>query len=167
HHMARHDALTGLPNRQFLREEFERTSDKIAPSTKVAIHCVVLNGLKAVNDAYGRATGDLLLRRVAERLRNCVKQSDMLCRLGGDEFVVWRTGITSSDEARNLAQQLIDVVEVPYELAGTQVDPGVIVGLATAPIGDQSVDGLIQAADIALDQAKAGGRGTYVEYQPG
>ncbi|WP_034817253.1 EAL domain-containing protein [Ensifer sp. BR816] len=167
HHMARHDALTGLPNRQFLREEFERFSGNIVPGTKMAILCLDLDGFKAINDAYGRASGDLLLRRVAERLRNCVKQSDILCRLGGDEFVVLRTGIKSNDEARNLAQQLIDVVEVPYELPGTHVDLGVFVGLAAAPKGGHSVDELIQAADIALDQAKAGGRGTYVEYESG
>ncbi|WOS67027.1 MULTISPECIES: sensor domain-containing protein [Sinorhizobium] len=167
HHMARHDALTGLPNWQSLREEFERISDNIVPDTKIAIVCLDLEGFKAVNNAYGRASGDLLLRRVADRLRSRVKQSDILCRLGGDDFVVLRTGIKSNDEARNLAQQLIDVVEVPYELAGSHVDLGVIVGLAAAPKGDQSIDELIQAANIALDQAKAGGRGTYIEYEPG
>nr|WP_026622738.1 bifunctional diguanylate cyclase/phosphodiesterase [Ensifer sp. WSM1721] len=167
HHMVRHDALTGLPNRQFLREEFQRISDKVVPGTRVAMLCLVLDSLKAVNDAYGRTTGDLLLRRAAERLRNCLKQSDILCRLGGDEFVIWRTGIKSDDEARTLAEQLIGVVETPYELAGTQVDIGAIVGIAAAPMCGQSVDELIQAADVALDQAKAGGRGTYVEYVPG
>ncbi|ACP21611.1 conserved hypothetical protein (plasmid) [Sinorhizobium fredii NGR234] len=166
HHMARHDALTGLPNRQFLREEFERLSDQIAAGTRIAILCLDLDGFKAVNDAYGRATGDLLLRRVAERLQNCLRQSDILCRLGGDEFVVLRVGINSNAEARLLAQQLIDVIEAPYELAGTHVDLGVIVGLAAAPKGDQPVDELIKAADVALDRAKSGGRGTYVQYEP-
>lgn len=167
HHMARHDSLTGLPNRQFLREEFKRISDNIAPGTKIALLCLVLDNLKAINDAYGRATGDLLLRRVAERLRKSTKQSDMLCRFGGDEFVVLRTGITGSNEARSLAQQFIGVLEVPYELAGTQVDLGVIVGGVAARIADQSLEELVQAADIALERAKAGGRGTYMEYEPG
>ncbi|AUX78361.1 sensor domain-containing protein [Sinorhizobium fredii] len=167
HHMARHDALTGLPNRQFLREEFERLSDKIAPGTRIAVLCLDLDGFKAVNDAYGRATGDLLLRRVAERLQNCLRQSDILCRLGGGEFVVLRVGINSDAEARLLAQQLIDVIEVPYELAGTHVDLGVIVGLAAAPKSGQPVDELIKAADVALDRAKSDGRGTYVQYEPG
>lgn len=167
HHMARHDALTGLPNRQFLREEFERLAEKIAPGTKIAVFCLVLDNLKAINDAYGRTTGDLLLLGVAERLRKCVKHADMLCRFGGDEFVVLRTGTTGSNEARNLAQQFISVLEVPYELAGTQVDLGVIVGGVTARVADQSLDELIQAADIAVERAKAGGRGTYVEYEPG
>ncbi|NRP74904.1 putative signaling protein [Ensifer psoraleae] len=167
HHMARHDALTGLPNRQFLREEFERVSGQIAPGTRTAVLCLDLDGFKAVNDAYGRATGDLLLRRVAERLQNCIKQSDILCRLGGDEFAVLRTGINSNDEARLLAQQLIDVVEAPYELAGKHVDLGAVVGLAAAPSGDQAIDELIKAADVALDRAKSAGRGTYVQYEPG
>ncbi|WP_405047741.1 EAL domain-containing protein [Rhizobium lentis] len=167
HHMARHDSLTGLPNRQCLREEFERISEKIAPGTKIAILCLVLDNLKAINDAYSRTTGDLLLRGVAERLRKCVKHADMLCRFGGDEFVVLRMGTTGSNEARNLAQHFISTLEVPYELAGTQVDLGVIIGGAAARVAGQSLDELIQAADIALEQAKAGGRGTYVEYEPG
>ncbi|THK36757.1 EAL domain-containing protein [Ensifer sp. MPMI2T] len=167
HRMARHDSLTGLPNRQFLREEFERLAEKIAPGTKIAVFCLVLDNLKAINDAYGRTTGDLLLRCVAARLGNSVKQSDILCRFGGDEFVVLRTGITGSDEARCLAQQFIQVLQVPYELTGTQVDLGVIVGGAVDRLAGQSLDELIQAADIALEEAKAGGRGTYVEYEPG
>ncbi|WP_420093042.1 EAL and GGDEF domain-containing protein [Sinorhizobium fredii] len=167
YHMARHDSLTGLPNRQFFREEFKRISDKLAPGTKIAILCLVLDNLKAINDAYGRTTGDLLLRGVVERLRECVKQSDMLCRFGGDEFVVFRAGITNSNEARNLAQQIISVLEAPYELTGTQVDLGVIVGGVADRLAGQSLDELVQAADIALEQAKAGGRGTYVEYEPG
>ncbi|PDT44759.1 PAS domain S-box protein [Sinorhizobium fredii] len=166
HHMARHDAVTGLPNRQFLREEFERLSDQIAPGTRIAILCLDLDGFKAINDAYGRATGDLLLRHVAERLRNFLKQSDMICRLSGDEFVVLRVGINSNAEARLLAQQLIDVIEAPYELAGTHVDLQVVVGLAAASKSDQSLDELIKTADIALERAKTGGGGTIVQYEP-
>lgn len=167
HHMARHDALTGLPNRQFLREEFELLSGEITPGTRIAFLCLHLDGFKAINHAYGRVTGDLLLRRVAERLRVRVLQSDILCRLGSDEFGVLRIGVKSDDEARNLAQQLITSVEEPYELSGTHVDLGVIVGLTAALKGDHSLGEFIQAADIALDQAKAGGRGTYVQYEPG
>lgn len=167
HHMARHDALTGLPNRQFLREEFELLSDEITPGTRITFLCFDLNDFKAVNDAYGRAAGDLLLRRVAERLRKSVLQSDILCRLGSDEFGVLRIGVKSDDEGRRLAQQLIDLIKEPYVLSGTLVDLGVSVGLVTAPKGDQAFDAFIQAADIALDQCRAGGRGSYVQYEPG
>ncbi len=167
HHMARHDSLTGLPNRQFLREEFECVSEKTSPANKVAMLCLVLDGLKSVNDAYGRATGDQLLRQVADRLRNSVKQSDILCRIGGNEFVVLRIGISGNRDARKLARRFIDNIEGSYDLNGTHVDLGVLVGGATASIAGLSLDELVQAADIALEQAKAGGRGTYVEYEPG
>jgi diguanylate cyclase (GGDEF)-like protein len=142
-------------------------SGEIAPGTRIAFLRLDLDGFKEINDAYGRATGDLLLRRVSERLRNCVVQSDILCRLGSGEFGVLRTGGKSADEARDLAQRLIDAIEEPYDLAGTHVDLGVIVGLAADVKGDQSLDAFIQAADIALDQSRPGGRGTYVQYEPG
>uniref|UniRef100_UPI003F4943C4 putative bifunctional diguanylate cyclase/phosphodiesterase n=1 Tax=Ensifer adhaerens TaxID=106592 RepID=UPI003F4943C4 len=167
HHMARHDALTGLPNRQFLLEEFLLLSDEIAPGTQVAVLCLDLVGFKAINEVYGRASGDVLLRRAAGRLRNSLLQSDILCRLGGDEFAILRIGVRSTDEASKLAERLIASVEEPYELSGTHVDLGITVGFAVALNGDQSLDELIQAADIALDQARVGGRGTYVQYEPG
>jgi diguanylate cyclase (GGDEF)-like protein/PAS domain S-box-containing protein len=167
HHMARHDALTGLPNRQFLREEFGLLSDGVAPGTRIAFLCLDLDGFKAINDAYGRAAGDLLLRRVAERLRERVLQSDILCRLGSDEFGVLRIGLRSDDEGRRLAQQLIDAIEEPYVLSGTQVDLKLNIGLAIALKGDQSLDEFIQAADLALHQSRAGGPGSYVQYEPG
>ena len=167
HHMARHDALTGLPNRQFLREEYGLLSDEVAPGTRIAFLCLDLHGFKAINDAYGRAAGDLLLRRVAERLRERVLQSDILCRLGSDEFGVLRIGLKSDDEGRRLAQQLIDAIEEPYVLSGTQVDLRLNIGLATALKGDRSLDEFIQAADIALHQSRAGGPGSYVQYEPG
>lgn len=167
HHMARHDALTGLPNRQFLSEEFELLSREIAPGTQIAFFCLQLDGFKGINDAYGRSAGDVLLRRVAERLRESVLQSDIICRLGGDEFGVLRIGVKSDDEARNLAQQLTDVVKATYELAGTPIDLGVIIGLTVAPTGGRSLDAFIQDADIALDHARVFGRGSYVQYEPG
>ncbi|NRP21915.1 putative signaling protein [Ensifer adhaerens] len=167
HHMARHDALTGLPNRQFLSEEFELLSGEIAPGTRIAFLCLDLDGFKGVNDAYGRPAGDLLLRRVAERLRDSVLHSDIICRLGGDEFGVLRIGVKTSDEASDFAQQLIDAVNATYELAGRAVDLGVFVGLTVALKSDRSLDAFIQDADIALDQARSFGRGSYVQYEPG
>jgi diguanylate cyclase (GGDEF)-like protein/PAS domain S-box-containing protein len=167
HHMARHDALTGLPNRHFLQETFEHLFEKACTKTKTAVLSLDLDGFKAVNDAYGHPTGDLLLRRVAERLRNCLEGSDTVARLGGDEFVVVRPGLHRGEEAIQLAQKIIDAVGAPYDLDGTHADIGVSVGLAFAPIDGQSADQLIKAADIALYRAKACGRGTYTQFEPG
>lgn len=164
HHMARHDALTGLPNRQSLREMFAQALN--GPGhVKSAALSLDLDGFKSVNDAYGHPTGDLLLRHVADRLRNCVDEADVVGRLGGDEFIVLKPDVGRPEHATELAMKIIETVGAPYDLDGTQTDIGVSVGLAFAPEDGQSVDQLIKAADIALYRAKANGRGTYVRFE--
>lgn len=165
--MARHDALTGLANRQFLREAFERLLDESQGKATTAILNLDLDGFKAVNDAYGHPAGDLLLRRVAERLRACANENDVVARLGGDEFVALRADLHNEEEAISLAKSIIDLVGAPYDLDGTHADVGVSVGLAFAPKDGRSADELIKAADIALYRAKANGRGTYRQFAPG
>ncbi|ACP22262.1 conserved hypothetical protein (plasmid) [Sinorhizobium fredii NGR234] len=167
HHMARHDAVTGLPNRQFLREAFERLFEGTRARSKTAVLSLDLDGFKAVNDAYGHPTGDLLLRSVAERLRRCVEGGDTVARLGGDEFVILRTGVRQEEEAIDLSQRIIDALGAPYELDGVQADIGVRVGIAFSPRDGRAADQLIKAADIALYRAKARGRGTYIQFEPG
>lgn len=108
-----------------------------------------------------------MLRRVAERLRQCLKKSDIVARLGGDEFVVVKTGIRRNVEATKLAEKIIEAVGAPYDLEGRHADIGVNVGLAFVPKDGQSLDQLIKAADIALYRAKASGRGTYRRFEPG
>ncbi|MBZ7927513.1 EAL domain-containing protein (plasmid) [Ensifer adhaerens] len=166
HHMARHDALTGLPNRRYLREEFDLLCKAIAPGTKMALLCLDLDDFRSINDAHGRRAGDQLLSRVADRLRNSLMQSDILCRLGGDEFCVLRVGLNSTDEASSLARQLVAVVGYPFPLAGNPIELPASVGFTTGAAGDMALDALVQAADVALDYAKARGRGACVEYRP-
>lgn len=165
HHMARHDALTGLPNRQFLREVFAQALSGPG-ATRSAALSLDLDGFKSVNDAYGHPTGDLLLRHVADRLRTCVDETDVVGRLGGDEFIVLKPDVGRTEHATELAMKIIETVGAPYDLDGTQTDIGVSVGLAFAPEDGQSVDQLIKAADVALYRAKANGSGTYVRYEP-
>ncbi|WVT76295.1 EAL domain-containing protein (plasmid) [Sinorhizobium chiapasense] len=167
HHMARHDALTGLPNRQFVREAFDHLMDKCTGTAEAAVLSLDLDGFKTVNDAYGHAVGDLLLRRVADRLRQCVEQTDIIARLGGVEFLVVRPGMHRSEDVLRLARRIIDSVGVPYDLEGTHADIGVNIGLAFAPRDGQSADELIKAADIALYRAKSNGRGSYAQFEPG
>ncbi len=166
HHMARHDALTGLPNRQFLHEIFGQLLNGSPHDKAVAVLSLDLDGFKSVNDAYGHPTGDLLLRQVAERLRNSVRRGDVVGRLGGDEFIVLRPGIGRHEEAISLAKEIIDAVGASYDLDSVQADIGVSVGLAFAPEDGQTAEQLVKAADIALYRAKAGGRGTYVKFEP-
>lgn len=167
HHMARHDALTGLPNRQFLREAFDDLACTPSLIAKTAVLCLDLDGYKAVHDAYGHSAGDLLLRCVAERLRKCVEEGDIVGRINGGEFVVVRSGVRSDKYAVKLAQKIIASFGAPFDLEGTHADVSAHLGLALSPQHGRSVDELLKAAGVALHEAKITGRGGYALYEPG
>ncbi|OHV72562.1 bifunctional diguanylate cyclase/phosphodiesterase [Ensifer sp. LCM 4579] len=167
HHMTRHDALTGLPNRHFLREAFDSLPDTSLGSADTAVLSLELDGFKAVNDAYGHTAGDLLLRCVTERLRKCLEESDIIARLGGVEFVIVRPRVGHVEEVVRLAQKIIDAVGAPYDLEGIEAYIGVNLGLAFAPKDGRLADELLRAAGTALYRAKTNGRGSYARYEPG
>jgi diguanylate cyclase (GGDEF)-like protein len=114
-----------------------------------------------VNDSLGHPVGDLLLKAVASRLRDCVRESDLVARLGGDEFAILQTGACLPTEATALASRLIESISVPYELASHQVAVGVSVGIALAPDDGLDPNALLRSADMALYRAKADGRNLY------
>ena len=90
--MARHDALTNLPNRTYFREKLEDALSRVGRGTQVAVFCLDLDRFKEVNDTLGHPVGDELLREVARRLRECVRDDDTAARLGGDEFAIVQVG---------------------------------------------------------------------------
>ena len=165
-HMARHDALTDLPNRAALREiGCELLAQPQAEDGTLAVLCLDLDRFKPVNDSYGHALGDGLLRAVAERLRGHVRGHDVVARLGGDEFaVLYRVADTAG--AVTLAQRLIGVVSAPYDLDGLSVEIGMSVGIALADAQGRDIERLLKAADMALYEAKAAGRGTHCLFEP-
>lgn len=163
-HMAQHDAQTGLPNRQFLREAFKHLSNNPTGMAKAAVLRFDLDGYTAITDAYGQSTGDILLRSAAERLRKCLSDTDILAHLGGGEFVVVRVGTGGTDEAFALAHQVMVPAGAPYDVEGLHADIGVSVGVAFAPKDGQSADDIVRAAHIALHRAKASGRGSFLLY---
>ncbi|AOB33497.1 hypothetical protein AKI39_07235 [Bordetella sp. H567] len=163
-HMSRHDALTNLPNRVLTRERLEWALADMKPDTLLAILILDLDGFKSVNDAYGHPVGDLLLRRVADRLRAFAGEAGTLARLGGDEFVLIQPAVAHRDEADRLAEQIIRTLDEPFDLEGLSVTIGASVGIAFAPEGGNTADQLIRAADVALYRAKSGGRSTYRRY---
>ncbi len=120
-YMAHHDALTDLPNRLQLYEHLGQMLARPKRGEHVAVFCLDLDRFKDVNDAYGHAVGDLLLKAVADRLRQCVRDTDMAARLGGDEFAIVQAGASQPTDATSLASRLIEVIGAPYELAGDQV----------------------------------------------
>ncbi|WP_036292403.1 GGDEF domain-containing protein [Methylosinus sp. PW1] len=160
--MARHDDLTGLANRVELRERFDEASTRLGPNEYLAIHCLDLDRFKAVNDAYGHLTGDLLLCAATARLLTMVRREDTAARLGGDEFVVLQTGVRHPDEALLLARRIVRVLGAPYEIEGRSIQIGVSIGVALAPRDGLTLEQLVTRADAALYRMKRGGRGGVV-----
>ncbi len=172
-HMARHDALTGLPNRALLHEglaEALAAGGGVAEGRGLAVLCLDLDRFKTVNDTLGHAVGDKLLRLVTARLAAEVRDEAgdgpaILARLGGDEFaLVLRPA--SRFRAGRLAGRLIAAVERDYDIDGARVSVGLSIGIALAPADGQDPEGLLRAADMALYRAKGEGRGTHRFFEP-
>ncbi len=160
-HMARHDALTDLPNRVLFRERVEQALQQRDEEESVAVLCLDLDQFKAVNDTLGHPVGDALLRSVAERLRDSLREGDSVARLGGDEFAVVQIGEDQPVGSTGLAQRIIARLKEPYEVEGHQVVSGTSIGIAIAPSDGSNPDQLLKNADMALYRAKHDGRGTY------
>jgi diguanylate cyclase (GGDEF)-like protein len=166
-HMARHDALTGLPNRVLLREHMEQALARSRRGSSVAVLCLDLDGFKGVNDALGHPAGDALLHLVACRLRGATRETDLVARLGGDEFAVIQAGTQQPADAASLAERLVEVLRAPFDLHGHLVTIGTSIGIALVDRAEVTADELLRNADIALYRAKATGRGTYRFFEPG
>jgi diguanylate cyclase (GGDEF)-like protein len=164
--LARHDVLTGLPNRSVFHQFIERALPEAARGAHFAVLFLDLDRFKAVNDTLGHRAGDLLLQQVAGRLRASVRQTDTVARFGGDEFVILQPLLEVADGAMRLAQRIIEVVGEPYDLEGTQTSIGVSVGIAMAPADGHSAEALLKNADMALYLAKSEGRGTFRFFEP-
>lgn len=165
-HLARHDALTGLPNRLLFRESLERTLAYARPGQLLALHCLDLDQFKEVNDTLGHPVGDTLLRAVAERLERSLRETDFVARLGGDEFAVVQTMLDSPDGATDLANRLVKCLKMPFEIDDHHLIIGTSIGIAIAPQDGTDADRLLKSADQALYQAKADGRGVWCFFRP-
>ena len=158
-HMAHHDGLTALPNRVLFRQEMERELARARGGDAVAVLCVDLDHFKRVNDTLGHAAGDALLQGAADRLRACVRETDIVARLGGDEFAIVQLQAEQPRAATVLAERLIADLSRPFDIEGHQVVVGASVGIALAPSDGTEADQLMKSADMALYRAKADGRG--------
>nr|WP_329611020.1 EAL domain-containing protein [Pseudomonas sp. KNUC1026] len=162
HHMAHHDTLTGLPNRVLFREQLDAVLAAPAPRRPVtAVLCLDMDNFKVINDALGHPVGDALLRALASRLRQELREHDLLARLGGDEFAVVLPGLASVDGAGVSAQRLIDAVRAPFLIDGHTVSVGLSIGIALAPGDHDSGEQLLRCADMALYEAKRNGRNRF------
>ncbi|WDY60025.1 putative bifunctional diguanylate cyclase/phosphodiesterase [Pseudomonas sp. PSKL.D1] len=162
HHMAHHDALTGLPNRTLFNERLKQALVRADDNDKLtAALCLDLDNFKNINDSLGHAFGDKLLRALGKRLRRELREHDTLARLGGDEFAVVLTGLESREAACNTAQRLIDAICPPFQIEGHQFTVGVSIGIAIAPDDNEQAEQLLGYADMALYEAKRNGRNRY------
>ena len=158
-HVARHDALTSLVNRDVLFEYLgAAVADARRDGTGFAVHYIDLDGFKPVNDRYGHATGDKLLAAIAERMRKVARDVDVVARMGGDEFAILQRGVSAREAQRALANRLLDSVSQPIEIDAHCVQVGASIGIALWPTGGEDPESLLRSADKAMYEAKSAGR---------
>jgi diguanylate cyclase (GGDEF)-like protein/PAS domain S-box-containing protein len=165
-HLARFDALTGLPNRTVLRSRMDEALAQSHGDSMCAVHFIDLDQFKQVNDTLGHTRGDLLLVAVAERLRTAVRDTDVIARFGGDEFVVLQTAVKTVDDVSALAGRILRAVHGTYELDGHVAMVSASSGISLAPRNGTEADQLLRNADMALYRAKAERRGTWRWFEP-
>ena len=166
-HLAHYDGLTELPNRILFRERLEQSLKAIRPGEQLAVLYIDIDEFKSVNDALGHPVGDELLKAVAERLRDCLKQTDVAARLGGDEFAVIQTAIKDRSETTRLVDAIHSAIRQPFECIGHLITTDASIGIAVAPGDGLDLDQLLKNADLALYGAKGDGRRTYRFFESG
>jgi diguanylate cyclase (GGDEF)-like protein len=165
-HMARHDALTDLPNRVLLLEQLNHEIKRVKRGECLAVLCLDLDQFKSVNDALGHHIGDELLKLVGDRLRGCTRELDIVARMGGDEFAIIMTQMEQAADAATLSKRIRDSVIKPYQVEGHQIVTDISIGISVAPMDAVESNELLRNADMALYDAKGDGRGTYRFFEP-
>lgn len=159
-HSARHDELTGLPNRAHfaacLEDGIKQQSLKY---DRLAVFFMDVDHFKEVNDRYGHAAGDALLRVVATRLHRAMRKDDMVCRLGGDEFACLLHGMPDNAQLARLARKLLVSIATPCNLNGIMVEVHISIGIATTHQGHGEGHNLLAMADEAMYKAKRSNSG--------
>lgn len=158
-HMARHDVLTGLPNRALFRDRLEQAlMQSKRRKTACALLYLDLDGFKPVNDTYGHETGDALLVAVARRLQECVRESDTVARMGGDEFTVVLTNLNDGQSVERISHALLASLSNPFVIDRTSVTIGASIGVSVYPGDGTTVNELLSAADGAMYRVKNQGK---------
>lgn len=167
-HMAQHDALTHLPNRALFNDRLQQAiATAQRNKARLALMFIDLDKFKPVNDTYGHGVGDLLLKEVALRIQDCLRESDTAARIGGDEFVVLLPAIETQQDAGKVGQKILHALNQPFVLAGHTLDISGSIGVAIYPQHGKDEKLLVKSADIAMYHAKKNGRNNVKMYQPG
>ena len=164
-HLARHDVLTDLPNRLYLRERMSAEVMAVRDGLHLAVLCIDLDEFKAVNDTQGHPAGDALLLQAADRLRSLLGNDGFLARLGGDEFAALLP-VVDDAAALERGQAIVAALGEPFMVNGCVTTVGASVGIALAPLHGGDADALLKRSDIALYQAKAEGKGAARLFEP-
>jgi diguanylate cyclase (GGDEF)-like protein/PAS domain S-box-containing protein len=167
-HDARHDGLTGLPNRtlflDLLRHSFYRT--RRHEDYRFAVLFIDIDRFKMVNDAFGHEAGDQLLHQIGRRLESCLREGDTLARHGGDEFTMWLDDVRGSADAVRVADRVHEVMREPFDLGeGQRVQSSASIGVAVGSSQYQKAEDVLRDADVAMYRAKALGKARTAVFQ--
>ncbi|UFS61379.1 sensor domain-containing diguanylate cyclase [Sulfurimonas sp. HSL-3221] len=167
-HEAFHDMLTGLPNRLHFHNQIHKAiAGAERKGTDLALMFIDLDKFKPVNDRFGHDIGDMLLKAVAGRLVDCLRQTDIAARIGGDEFVVLLSDVGGEHNAVAIGEKIRHALAMPFKIVGQMINISSSIGVAIYPKDAAQEDELIKRADIAMYNAKAKGRNSVVTYKPG
>ena len=165
--MAFNDTLTGLPNKELLRDRLSQSMAQARRANCLLAVCYLdLDGFKPVNDMFGHHAGDALLVALAERLNGGLREGDTLARLGGDEFVILLNGLASLLDGERILDRVLRDVSEPFDIDGQQVSVTASIGVTLFPSDSADADTLLRHADKAMYKAKDAGRSVYRLYDP-
>jgi len=166
-HQAYHDPLTGLPNRELLRDRLEMALAYCSRHTKkLAIIFIDMDNFKYVNDTAGHHVGDLFLQEISSILKSACRDEDTVARMGGDEFVILLPDVENDKSAVNVAKRIFESFSEPIVINGHSLMPGASIGISYYPDDGETCTSLLRAADMAMYFAKEQGKGHYVNYSP-
>ncbi len=168
HFKATHDVLTNLPNRSLFTVRLNEALSKHKEDStyRVSVLFIDLDRFKIVNDSLGHHIGDLLLIAISNRLRECLRPSDLVARLGGDEFTILVEGRFSDDEVLRIAERINEKFAIPFDLDGHEIYSSASIGILHSSDSHLTTDDLMRDADIAMYQAKRGGKSRYEVFDP-
>ena len=166
--LAYHDSLTGLPNRQLFNDRLNMgLAQAYRQLGRVGLMFLDLDGFKAVNDTLGHEMGDLLLKEVGERLKQCVRQTDTVARLGGDEFTIILSDVKGTEDIEMVANKIIGAIAAPYVFNNQEARVTTSLGISIYPENTTSSTEMIRQADAAMYQAKKAGKNSYKFFTEG
>ena len=166
-YLASFDSLTGLPNRTLFYDRLSQVTSRAARThNAVAVLFLDLDRFKNINDTFGHNFGDLLLKSVAIRLKNCIRDGDTVARLGGDEFIVMLDAMATPDHTYLIAEKILGALSKPFSLQGREIFITASIGIAVYPDDGENYETLVRNADIAMYRAKEEGKNNYQIYSP-